>query len=127
MRRPKRYSRRSGVPKTAGSSFRQGTMTMSTKAFLFIVLPVGGALLALWAIARFPRYGPSTISGAMAHLLIAVATGWLIPVLVPTAASAWGIVPAVVGVVLPSLVYVFWAAGCLIRVLQETLTRGSVR
>src|SRR5947209_4579387 len=102
-------------------------MTVSTSSFLFIVMPVGGALLALWTIARFPRFGPSTISGAMAHLLLALATGWVTPSLVSSAASAWGIVPALVGVVLPSLVYVFWAAGCLLRVLQETLTRGSVR
>ena len=100
---------------------------MSTNSFLFIVLPVGGAVLALWTIARFPRFGPTTLAGATAHLLLAVATAWVLPPLVGSAANAWGILPALVGVVLPSLVYMFWAAGCLIRVLQEALTRGSVR
>jgi hypothetical protein len=101
---------------------------MSSDAFLFVVLPVGGALLAFWAIFRFPQFGPRTISGAIAHMLIAFATAAVTPPsLIARAASAWGVVPALICVVLPSLVYVFWAAGRLIHIVQEPVARDGVR
>ena len=40
---------------------------MSIEAFV-VALALGAALLAIWAVVRFPRLGPETLGGAMVQV-----------------------------------------------------------
>jgi len=78
---------------------------------------LGAAVLAFWAVARFPRVGPQSVGAA---LVVAVAVfvlqtpmlGLVDPVL-----NQYGVAAALLLVILPSLTLLFWAAGCLVRTL----------
>jgi hypothetical protein len=93
---------------------------------LFLVaLAVGAALIAVWLDVRFERFGPNDFRGAMLHVGLALAIGWL---LVPAGLAgvlAVGASPTVAlfGVGFPSLVYIFLAALWVVKQAQALLLR----
>ena len=90
---------------------------MSMTTFV-LFLCTGAALLALWLLVRFPDHGPGDVTKALLHVAVSVV---LLQLLVPAihVVAATGLPGAqfVVsfGIVLPGLMYVFLAAGWLIR------------
>jgi hypothetical protein len=82
---------------------------------------VGAALLALWALARFPALGPRTIRQGV----VSVAAMLLIesPVLAGSDAisRSAGAGVALLFVILPFLTLLFWASACLVRSLVVLL------
>jgi hypothetical protein len=96
-----------------------------------VVLTLGSAAIALWAMARFPRLGPETLPGAMLQVGIALAAGFL---LVPagmrsmlTFAPPAGPLLATFLFALPGLTYLFLASLWAMRVLQRILSGGRFR
>jgi hypothetical protein len=78
---------------------------------------LGSAAIAFWAVARFQNFGPQ---GLPAALLTTVAIFLLqTPILglVAPAIEAIGIAGTLLGIILPSLLLLFWASGCLVRSL----------
>ena len=96
---------------------------------LAAVYCIGAAVLGLWALVRFPDHAPSTLKGAMLALLAAVAAAAAVPTvlefLVEHAGEPGGVL-GLVGLVLPTLGVLFWAAGSLFR-LFAGLFGGGVR
>ena len=80
-----------------------------------LLFAIGAALLAFWAVARFPAVGPQTFSTA---LIVTVAVFVLqspMAGIVGLVAESEGVAAALLFVVLPSLTLLFWTAGCLVR------------
>jgi hypothetical protein len=93
--------------------------------FFLVALAVGAALIAVWLDVRFETFGPSDFRGAIIHVGLALAVGWL---LVPAAlagvlALGAGPMVALFGLALPSLVYVFLAAFWVVKQAQGLLLR----
>jgi hypothetical protein len=82
----------------------------------------GCALLGFWLVARFPNFGPQSI----AKSLVAVAAVFIfqspVPALAARVGAEFGVASALLAVVLPSLVLLFWTTGCLVRSLVATAT-----
>jgi hypothetical protein len=80
---------------------------------------LGGAALALWLLARFPSVGPqrpATIVLAVLAVGIGLSVaGALVEALAEV--GRYGIVLALLAVVLPSLTGAFWVSGCVLRSL----------
>jgi len=96
-------------------------------AVLFIL---SAGVLALWIDHRFPRLAPGELKVALAHLVAAALANQLLdgPLAGVVARSSMpqGRVIAVVGVVLPLVVYAALAAFWTLRIAQRALS-GSVR
>lgn len=91
---------------------------MSVHAFMALLI-CGAGLLALWIIARYTDFGPSSVRGAIVHVVAAFV---LLTVLLPSAIHAVGEsgIPAatyvqVFGVALPLFVYAFLSGGWVTR------------
>jgi hypothetical protein len=85
---------------------------------ILLVYTCGAAALAIWLVARFPRFGPSTILGATGMLLAAFAVATVVPTVVQTLVgdgSRIGGFVGLVGLVLPTLAVMFWSAARLLR------------
>jgi hypothetical protein len=85
---------------------------------------VGAALLAFWLIVRYPALGPQSLQSAL--LVVAAVFILQSPVMLlagPVQLAA-GSPVALLAVILPSLVTLFWSAGCLVRNLA-TVTKPS--
>jgi hypothetical protein len=100
---------------------------MSIGAFV-VALALGAALLALWAIVRFPRLGPETLMGALAQVAIAFLSGLILVPIGMRSALAWdatlGPLAAVFVFALPGLLYLFLASLWAMRVLQQMMSRA---
>jgi hypothetical protein len=94
---------------------------------LVLALAVGAALLALWTIARFPDAGPQTFRTAGLNVVVAFGLGWAIAPLVSASSTRGlaGVYFAVFAIILPSLAYIFWACGSLMRVLAHAMGGGG--
>jgi hypothetical protein len=81
------------------------------------LVAVGAAALALWTLARFPSFGPQTLTHAI--LLAAAAFVLQTPILkaVPSVVATVGAPGAILIVILPALTVLFWALGCVVRSL----------
>jgi hypothetical protein len=107
-------------PSIADRSF----VTGKTLAELYCI---GGAMLGLWALVRFPSRAPSTLTGAMFALMAAVAATAAIPAVLGYCVAYGGKTGAVVGLVgmvLPALAGVFWSTGSLFRILGGLFDRS---
>jgi len=85
------------------------------------VFAVGSAGLGLWAVARFPSFGPRSVSRS---LVLVIGTFALLSAtngLTGTVTRAEGPAAALLFVVLPSLTLVFWACACLVRAFVTLL------
>jgi hypothetical protein len=78
---------------------------------------VGAALLAFWAVVRYPSLGPQRVLSAVvvaaAVFVLQTPLFGLVGVMVVAVNPA----AALLLLVLPSLTLLFWAAGCLLRSL----------
>lgn len=93
---------------------------------LELAIVVGGAVLALWVVVRFPQSGPATPSGALLQIVAAYLTMWALLQALPLTAA---VVPrpalstAVVFVTLPPLVYLFTTIAWFVRNVQRIINR----
>jgi hypothetical protein len=78
---------------------------------------LGSAVLGFWTVVRFPSFGPQSVMSAI--VVAAAAFLFQTPLLglVDPAIAVLGTAGALLLVVLPSLVVLFWSAGCLVRSL----------
>jgi hypothetical protein len=81
---------------------------------------VGGGLLGFWLVARFPRLGPQSVAKSLLGVAAVFVLQSPLPALTGRVVGAFGVALALLVVVLPSLVVLFWAAGCLVRSLVAT-------
>ena len=85
---------------------------------------VGGALLALWALARFRDFGPQTIRSSLlavaASLLLLQGAGpamsWAIHSMNPAA--------ALLAIAVPMFTFAFWSGGTLLRAALDGTSGG---
>jgi hypothetical protein len=87
---------------------------------LISVYCVGGAALGLWLLVRFPRFAPRTLFGSGVALMAALLVAAVVPIClqaIVTTAGRPGALVALLGLVLPTLAAIFWAAACLLRVV----------
>jgi hypothetical protein len=94
---------------------------------LIEIYAVGGAIIGLWAMVRFPTLAPSSMKGAIVAVSAAFVASCFIPLAVAALVAygrAGGIV-ALLGLVLPVLTAMFWSAGCLFQALYGMLGRGT--
>ncbi len=95
---------------------------------LIEIYTVGGAIIGLWAMVRFPRLAPSSMKGAIVAVSAAFVASCFIPPAVGTLIAYGGRaggVAALLGLVLPVLTAMFWSAGCLFQALYGMLGRGA--
>ena len=83
----------------------------------FSFFATGAALLAFWAVARFPSVGPQTFRTALLATAAAFVLMSPLPGIVASVAASSGAAAALLLVVLPSLTLLFWTTGCLVRSL----------
>ena len=86
---------------------------------IIVLYCLGGAALALWLLGRFPSLGPQRpLSVILAVLAVGIGlsiAGALVDALAEV--GRYGIVLALLAVVLPSLTGAFWVSGCVLRTL----------
>ena len=78
---------------------------------------IGAALLAFWAVARFPAAGPQSVKTALLLTIGAFVLQTPLLDLVNPVIATYGVPTALMLVILPSLTALFWATGCLVRSL----------
>lgn len=94
---------------------------LSVSAFLRVDL-VAAAVLALWVVARYPRFGPKTLRSAMGLVIVAIGLMRLASVGVALIIHLpYGFYAALFGCALPSFFAAFLAAAWLMRVLAGQL------
>lgn len=86
---------------------------------ILMIYAVGAGALALWLVVRFPSFGPKTVTTALLLGLAALAgmrfaEGMIDPV---AQRGPYGVVAALLLVILPALTAMFWAAAMLLRLL----------
>ena len=87
---------------------------------ILLVYSLGAAALAIWLVARFPNFGPSSMMTASGMLLAALAIMAVVPPVVQTLigeGNRSGGLVALIGLVLPTLATLFWSTVRLLRVL----------
>jgi hypothetical protein len=86
-------------------------------------LAVGAAAIAVWVDARFERLGPRNFVGALTHLAIALAAGWMLVPAALAAAVAAGFTPlvALFTIAFPALIYMSLAALWLLKQAQALI------
>ncbi|SRR6266516_3284751 len=93
-------------------------MDMEATVNLFLV---GAAGLGLWLVARFPSFGPRTVSRSFVLVISAFAVMSATNGLAGTVARSQGPAAALLLVVLPTLTLAFWATACLVRAFVTML------
>jgi hypothetical protein len=93
--------------------------------FFLVAIAVGAALIAVWLDIRYERFGPVDFRGAMLHVGMALAVGWLFVPAGLEGILALGASPmvALFGVAFPSLIYLFLAAFWVVKEVQGLLLR----
>jgi hypothetical protein len=99
-------------------------MKISIDVFMTLLV-LGAAVLALWGVVRWPSFGPSSLAGAAAHVLVALVGGVVVAGLM---VDTLGSLPvpgtfelAAVGGALPPCVYLFVAVAWFTRSVQGLL------
>ena len=89
---------------------------MTHVGFAVIGCAVGSALIGFWLVARYRTFGPKTVGRSF--LLCGIAFGLLraTGLLTEFVVDAVGPFAALLGLVVPILVFTFWSAGVLVRV-----------
>jgi len=85
---------------------------------ILLAYACGAALLAVWLVVRCPSLGPSSVTGSTGLLVGAFALAAVVPALVQALVAGGSLVAgfiALVGLVLPTLALMFWAALLLFR------------
>lgn len=83
------------------------------------IYTAGAAAIALWFVVRYPSLGPRTVTAALVAGVAAAAGLQLALVLIdPVAASGhYGVVAALMLIVLPALTAMFWTLALMLRLL----------
>ena len=86
-----------------------------------MIYAVGAAAIAFWLIVRFPELGPRRMTGVLLMALAAllgmqVALAMIDPV---AQRGSYGIVLALMLLILPALTWMFWSAALMLRTLAE--------
>jgi hypothetical protein len=103
----------------AGRNEDHGVITLSM--FMRVEL-VAAALVALWAAARFPAFGPKSLWSAMLYLGVAyVALELLSLVVAPVARVPHGVYLALFGCIFPVFFGAFLTAAWMLRLFAATL------
>jgi hypothetical protein len=92
-----------------------GTMAIAN---LFLV---GTALLGLWLVARFPAFGPGSVTASILVVIGAFAVLSLTSGATGTMTRSQGPAAALMFVVLPTFTFAFWACGRLVRAFVTLL------
>lgn len=86
---------------------------------ILLLYTLGAAALAVWLVARFPAFGPSSVMSASGVLLAALGITAIVPpvvqMLVGNGNRLGGLI-ALLGLVLPTLATLFWSTVRLLRV-----------
>jgi hypothetical protein len=85
---------------------------------ILLAYSCGAAVLAVWLAVRFPTFGPSSVMGSTGLLLAAFVVASVVPLLVQLLVGGGNLVGgfvALIGLVLPTLALMFWAAVLLFR------------
>jgi hypothetical protein len=96
-------------------------MTFSTTTTT-LIFTIGAAVLATWALVRFPDRGPHGLGRTFVHFVLAYTTAALVPAGIELVGRIPGtnrLLIATLFVVLPALLYMFLATLWLFRALQE--------
>lgn len=83
---------------------------------------VGASVLAFWLVARFPAFGPQSLQSAVLVVVAVFVVQSPVMLLVGPVEAAAGLPAALLAVILPSLLTLFWSAGCLVRNLATLLS-----
>jgi hypothetical protein len=91
-----------------------------------VALMLGAAVLALWILWRYARFGPRSLFWALVHVVAACLVLRLLPFLFPERDTVR--IPAIVYVevfalALPALVYAFVSGGWVARIALGMLRR----
>ena len=78
---------------------------------------LGAGLLGFWLAARFPAVGPQSLTASLVAIAAVFILQSPVPALAQSATAAFGTGFALLLVVLPSLMLLFWSCGCLVRSL----------
>lgn len=92
-----------------------------SSALVVPLFGLGAALLGFWAVLRFPGLGPQSVQSAMLLVVAVFVLQSPLLILVGPVNDAAGAAAALLAVVLPSLVLLFWSAGCLVRNLATLI------
>jgi hypothetical protein len=84
---------------------------------VLFIFAIGAALLAFWAVARFPSVGPQSFRTALFAMVAALALQSQLPAVVVPVVASYGVAVALLFVILPALSLLFWTSGCLVRSL----------
>jgi hypothetical protein len=85
---------------------------------ILFIYACGAALLAVWLVVRFPTFGPSSIMGSTGLLIAAFGVASVVPAFVQWLVAGGSLIGgffALVGLVLPTLALMFWAAVLVFR------------
>lgn len=99
-------------------------MELSAQEFTLVII-LGGAMLALWIVARFPKVGPSTLWTAAAHVAVAFVAGTQFLHAAPGVLRSLPfpdptpVLFAIVVGTLPAVIYLFTSLAWLIRNIQR--------
>jgi hypothetical protein len=83
---------------------------------------VGAAILAFWLVVRFPALGPQSLRSAVLVVVAVFVVQSPAMLLVGPVQATAGPPAALLAVILPSLVTLFWSAGCLVRNLATLIS-----
>jgi len=88
-------------------------------------LGVGSALIAFWAVVRFPDKAPTDLGRAILHVCAAILLGTVVPDVIAVLAS-FGFattMAALFAVLLPVLVYTFLSGAWVLKITHDTIHR----
>ncbi len=88
-------------------------------------LGVGSALIAFWAVMRFPDKTPADFGRAILHVCAALLLGAVVPDVIAVLAS-FGFattMAAMFAVLLPVLVYTFLSGAWVLKLAHDTIHR----
>lgn len=94
-----------------------------------LLFAVGGALLALWLDVRFPDLPPSRMTVRLVHVgaafaVVDVVAPGAVQLIVGAGDSSARVAAALVGALLPALVYAFLSGIWMLRLLTGTRARS---
>src|SRR5919201_3150693 len=85
---------------------------------ILLVYACGAAVLAVWLVVRYPKFGPNTVMGSTGLLVAAFAVAAVVPRFVQALVGDGNTIGgffSLVGLVLPTPALMFWAAVRLFR------------
>ena len=81
------------------------------------LVSTGAAAIAFWAVARFPGFGPQSVTAAIVATAVVLVLQTPLLSLMPRALALVGPGGALLVAATPSLALLFSACGCLVRSL----------